>query len=235
MGLFKKLGENLHGGVSVHVQAPGSVPANQVIPVAVTVTSDTSQTINGVKAEIQAQARETGIGLGGMGGGGNGISVGARDERTTYNTVAKVESREPFTLGPGESKTFNFELYINGSAASGNPLAQMGNIGGALGGIMEAAATAVQTFDHINYIYRVHASANVGGHTMDPSDKQAIEILPATAAPAAPESFAPQAQSAAPAPQNPQPPQPPLPPTPMMPMQPAEPNETAPPNQNPPV
>jgi len=61
MGLFSKLKSNMDGGVQVHIQAPSSTPSNQVIPVTVTITADSSQTINNVKAEIKAQAREQGF------------------------------------------------------------------------------------------------------------------------------------------------------------------------------
>jgi hypothetical protein len=176
MGLFGKLKANMnHGGVKVHVQAPSSIPGNQVIPVQVTITADSSQTIDSVKAEIKAQAKEQGISM-------SSNSGGMENSRTTHQTVAEVESREPFTLGPGESKTINLELYINGSAGSVNPLAQFNNAGGALGSVLQSVASVAQNFEHINYIYSVHASANVQGITLDPNDKQPIQILPPTQA-----------------------------------------------------
>jgi|GEM_PF-815689 hypothetical protein len=185
MGLFGKLKENMHGGVQVHVQAPSSVPGNQVIPVTVTLSADSTQTVNSVKAEIKAQAREQGLSIGG-GNMGGGHGMGVNDERTMHQTVAQVESREAFTINPGETKTVNLQLYLNGSAGSGNPLAQLNTGGGALGGAIKAMATAAQAFDHINYIYTVHASADVQGVHMAPSDKQPIQILPPTeSAPAA--------------------------------------------------
>ncbi len=174
MGLFNKLKSNMDGGVQVHLQAPSSVPANQVIPVTVTITADSTQTINNVKAEIKAQAREQGFTMGGQG-------VGMQEGRTMAQTVAQVESREPFTVGPGETKTVNLQLFINGSTGTGGPLGQMGNMGGALGGALQAVASVAQNFEHVNYLYSVHASADVQGHHVGPSDKQSIEILPPSA------------------------------------------------------
>jgi hypothetical protein len=171
MGLFGKLEENLHhGGIKVHVQAPSSVPGNQVIPVTVTITADSSQTINSVKAEIKAQVREEGLKMGSMNGMSGG-SFGVGGGRSTYQTVAKVESREPFTINPGETRTINLQLYLNGSAGNGNMRAPLG---GALG----ALASVAQNFERVNYMYSVHASVNVQGISLDPSDKQPIEILP---------------------------------------------------------
>lgn len=179
MGLFGKLKQNMnHGGVKIHIAAPSSVPSNQVIPVAVTISADSSQTINSVKAEIKAQAKEQGIAMGGGNMGGMGVQQG----RTMAQTIAEVESREAFTIAPGETKTVNLELYIGGSAGSGNPLGQMANAGGGLGGVMQAVASAAQNFEHVNYIYSVHASADVEGVSLDPGDKLPIQILPPTAA-----------------------------------------------------
>ena len=66
MGLFSNLKANLnHGGVKIQIKAPSSVPENQVIPVIVNITSDSSQTINSVKAEIKAVARKQGLNFSG--------------------------------------------------------------------------------------------------------------------------------------------------------------------------
>jgi hypothetical protein len=220
MGLFGKLEENIHhGGIKVHVQAPSSVPGNQVIPVTVTIVADGSQTINSVKAEIKAQIREEGIsegfGMGGMNGMGmNRGGIGVQAGGSNYRTVAQVESREPFTISPGETKTVNFQLYLQGSGGNTNPAP---GISGALGAIESVA----QNFEHVNYLYRVEASANVQGVSLDPNDKQPIEILPPseTAQPGQPTPFAadpvsnqdqpPMAQPASPTPMMPptQPPQ----------------------------
>jgi hypothetical protein len=171
MGLFSKLEENIHhGGIKIHVQAPSSVPGNQVIPVTVTITADSSQTINSVKAELKAQVREEGIRMGGMNGMGGG-GIGMQGGRTNYQTIAQIESREPFTINPGETRTVNLQLYLNGTPANGN---MRSPIGGALGAI----ASVAQNFERVNYLYSVHASAKVQGISLDPSDKQPIEILP---------------------------------------------------------
>ena len=175
MGLFSKLKDNMtHGGVKVHVQAPSSVPGNQVIPITVSISADSSQTINSIKAEIKAQAREQGVSLGGGGIGG----VGVQESRTTAQTVAQVESREPFTIGPGETKTVNLELFISGNAGTANKMGQIGNMNEGMGGAFQALASVAQNFAHVNYIYSVHASVDVQGVSLDPSDKQPIQILP---------------------------------------------------------
>lgn len=164
MGLFNKFKSNMAGGVHVQVQAPGAVPANQVIPVTVNVTSDSSQTINEVKVEIKAEAKETGITM------GRGQGVGVQESRTTAETVSQAENRESFTIGPGETKTVNFQLFLSGNTGS-DPL---GSVGGALGGVLQALGN----MEHINYMYSVHAYVKVQGHTLDPSDQQSIQILP---------------------------------------------------------
>jgi hypothetical protein len=230
MGLFGKIKGNMnHGGIKVHVQAPSSVPGNQVIPVTVTLTADSSQTINSVKAEIKAQVKEQGISMGGMGGGG----IGVQDSRSMHQTVAQVESREPFTLAPGETKTVNLQLFIDGNAGSGNPIGQMNNAGGVLGSVLQSVASAAQGFEHINYIYTINASADVQGVSLDPSDKQPIQILPATAV-AAP---APQPAQPVDTPQAQQPIAPPIPivpmPVPTTPM-PVQPTQFVDPNATPP-
>jgi hypothetical protein len=172
MGLFSKLKSSMDGGVQLHVQAPGSVPSNQVIPVRLTITADSSRTINSVKAELKAQAREQGITL------GSGQGIGTQSSSTTSQTIAQVESREPFTISPGETKTIDLQLYLSGGLPGANVMAQMDNIGGALGGAMKAMASVAQGFGHVNYFYSVHASADVQDAHMSPKDKQSIQILP---------------------------------------------------------
>jgi len=203
MGLFSKLKSSMDGGVQLHIQAPGSVPANQVIPVMVTITANGMRTINSVKAEIKAEAREEGIAM------GNGRGVGVQNSSTMAQTIAQVESRESFSISPGETKTVNLQLYINGGVAGINPMGQMSNVGGVLGGVLQTVAS----FEHVNYLYSVHASADVQDVHLSPSDKQPIQILPpAEAAPAAstttPNSVFPnQAQPPASSPQASVPPQ----------------------------
>jgi hypothetical protein len=174
MGLFSKIRDNLtHGGVKLSLKAPISVPAGQVIPVTVSLASTTSQTINSIKAEIKAQARQQGIGM------GNGAGMGIEEGQTTYQTVAQVENRGSFTLNPGEPKTVTLELYINGASIMG----QANNVNGGLGGALQSVLSAAQSLEHITYIYSVHASADVQGITLDPNDKQPIQIIPQSAAP----------------------------------------------------
>jgi hypothetical protein len=175
MGLFSKFKNGMNGGVEVHVQAPSSVPSNQVIPVTVNVTSKSTQTVNSVKAEIKAVAKEQGLSMNNPGGG-----VGVQSGTTTAHTVAQAESRESFTINAGETKSIEMQLYINGGAAGANPMAKMSNVGGALGGVLQTVASVAQNFDHVNFIYSVHASVDVEGHEMNPSDKQSIQILPPT-------------------------------------------------------
>src|ERR1700759_4654033 len=126
MGLFNKLKSNMAGGVVVHVQAPTAVPADQSIPVTVSVTSDSSQTIEEIKVEIKAEAKETGITM------GAGHSMGVQESRTSAETISKAENREAFTIGPGETKSVNFQLFLSGNTGV-NPV---GNVGGALGGVL---------------------------------------------------------------------------------------------------
>lgn len=167
MGFFSKIKANFnHGGVTVRVTAPSAVASDQVIPVQVTLTADSTQTIVSVKAEIKAQMREQGIGL------GNSNSNGVGQSTTTSQTVAVAENREQFELLPGQPKTVELQLYMNGGAPG---IAQVGEGLGALGSIVQSI---VQNLDHVNYLYTVHASADVNGITLDPSDSQAIQVLP---------------------------------------------------------
>ncbi len=177
MGLFSKLKSSINGGVQVHVQAPSSVLSNQAIPVAVNITSESTQTINSVKAEIKAVAREQGLAM------GRGSGVGVQENRTMAQTVAQAESREQFTISPGETKTINLQLYLNGGVAGGTPFGQMPN----LGGVLQSVVSMAQTFEHVNYTYTVHGSVDVQGHNLNPSDKQAIQILPSSESAQAPQ------------------------------------------------
>jgi len=198
MGFFGKIKANFnHGGVKVHVQAPSSVPANQVIPVTVSITADSSQSVKSVTAEIKAIAREQGVNIGlgyGIGTGG----AGNPQNTATSQVVAKAENREPFTIAAGETKEVTLELFVSGMGTMGNF-----NPGGALGGALQAISSISQNFSHMNFTYTVHASADVEGITLDPSDKQPIQILPPTeaAAPIQPESVA---AAATPAPAQPE-------------------------------
>ncbi|GAC1500999.1 MAG: hypothetical protein NVS1B10_04930 [Candidatus Saccharimonadales bacterium] len=170
MGLFSKFKSSMNGGVQVHVQAPSSVPSNQVIQVAVNVTSASTQTINSVKAELKAVAHEQGLTM----GDGNGIGV--QQGRTNAQTVANAESKDQFTISPGETKTVNLQLYLSGGAQLG----QIPNVGGAIGGVLQTMASVAQKINHVNYTYTVHGSVDVQGHSLSPSDKQDIQILPAS-------------------------------------------------------
>jgi hypothetical protein len=177
MGLFNKLKSSMNGGVKVRVEAPGSINSGQVIPVNVTVTSDSTQTISSVKAQLKVVTREEGIGFGGPQGG-----VGVNEERTTAQTVAEVESRESFTINAGENKTISLQLFMNGNQGAGVGSMFGQNAGGKLGGLLQTVATAAQSMDRVNYIYSVHAYVDVQGHNLNPSDQQPIQIIPAAAA-----------------------------------------------------
>ena len=194
MGLFSKLRQNVnHGGVKVQVQAPGSVPSNQVIPVNVTLTADSAQTINSVKAELKARAKEEGLML------GNG-GIGAQQSRTMEQTIAQVENRQPFTIAPGETKTVNLQLYIDGTTGNASP-------SGGTGAAANVINSIIQGLGHVHYIYSLHVSADVPGVALDPSDKMPIQILPAA-----------QTQPTQPPAASQNPPTPPIPPTPTQPI-----------------
>lgn len=172
MGIFSKLKQRLNGGVTLQLGVPSTVAENQIIPVSVTVVADSAQTVASVKAVLKVEAKEQGMTMGG--------GIGVQQSETMAQTIAQVQSNEPFTLAPGETKTVNLELYINGGAGVGNPMAQLSNVGGALGGVLQAVASAAQGFQHVNYLYTVHASADVEGVSIDPSAKVAIQIIPAS-------------------------------------------------------
>lgn len=170
MGLFNKLKSEMNGGVKVRVEAPSSIQSGQSIPVNVTITSDTTQTIKATKVELKVTTKEEGLNF-------NNQGVGVNDQRTMAQTVAQAEDRESFTINPGETKTLNLQLYLDSNA---NP--QMPNMGGGkIGGFMQAVATAAQGMERINFIYSVHASVDVDGHGLNPSDQQPIQIIPASA------------------------------------------------------
>jgi len=173
MGLFSKIKDDIsHGRVKVHVQAPGSIPINEVIPVSVTITSDTSRTINDVKVELKAQAREMGLGNMYAHPGVNGM--GLQESRTMYQTVAQVENRESFSLNAGESKTVDLQLFLNGNQGSSAGTGSFTNPGGVLGGVM----SAIGSIDHINYVYKIEASVSIQGVDFGPNDSMAIQMLP---------------------------------------------------------
>lgn len=170
MGFFGKLKANMnHGGVKVQLSAPGSIASDQVIPVQVTVSAKSAQTILSVKAEIQCERREHDATF------GIGQTVGTRQTGTITETIAVIENREPFTLNAGESKTIELPLYLNGGTAAQNPLAGLSESMGVVGGILESVASQL---DHVNYLYTIHASADVDGIKLDPSTSQSIQFLP---------------------------------------------------------
>lgn len=177
MGLFNKLKSEMNGGVTVRIEAPSSINSGQVIPVNVTVTSDSTQTVNSIKAQLKVVTKEEGMSFGGPQGG-----VGVNEERSMAQTVAEVESREQFTINAGETKTVNLQLFMNGNQGAGAGSMFGQNAGGKLGGILQTVANAAQSMDRINFIYSVHASVDVQGHKLSPSDQQPIQILPATEA-----------------------------------------------------
>ncbi|HET8991934.1 MAG TPA: hypothetical protein VFN31_02790 [Candidatus Saccharimonadales bacterium] len=178
MGFFSKLG---HGGVKVQVQAPSSIARNQIIPVTVNISSDSTHTVKSVRVEIQAEAREQGITL------GNGNmnmnvnvnqsvgGVGVQDSRTLYQTISQVENRDEFVINSGETKPLNFQLYID---AADSPNQANANAGGVVG-VLQVVANVASDLAHVNYLYRVHATAVVDGVMLNPSDSQSIQILPA--------------------------------------------------------
>jgi hypothetical protein len=172
MGIFSKLKEDFNrGGVKMQVQVPSSVPINQAIPVTITITSEEAKTITDVTAELQAQTCEQSIGIGAMGNGMGG--VGVQEEQSNYQTVSQVEDRESFSVLPGETKTITLQLFLNDNNAAG-----MSTVSEALGGVMRT----LSNLDGIHYLYRVNAFAQVEGIDFKPSDKQPIELLPATEA-----------------------------------------------------
>ncbi|MEJ0072651.1 MAG: hypothetical protein WDN27_00975 [Candidatus Saccharibacteria bacterium] len=175
MGLFSKLRANMnHGGVTVHVQAPDTVPSNQVIPVQVTLTADSPQTVAGVKVELKARMKEQGMTL--------GRGAGVQQNATTEQTVAVAESHEPLSLSPGQPQTVSLQLFMSGNTSAMGVLGGLGNTGGALGGVLQSAMAATQAFNHLDFIYTVHAHADVEGIALDPSDKRSIQLLPPAAA-----------------------------------------------------
>lgn len=191
MGLFSRLKNDVtHGGVKIKVQAPSSIASNQVIPVVITITSDNTETITGVLVVLQQQERQQGMSIGmnemGVNNGMNGM--GMNQQRSMYQTVAQVESRDLFVINPGETKTVNLQLFVNGSSGTFNPAS---SVGGIIGGLINSLGT----LNHVNYIYRVEASVSIEGIGTKPKDTQAIELLP----PSQPENIPQQPQS----PQNP--------------------------------
>lgn len=171
MGFFGKIRDNFsHGGVKVRLQAPSSVTNNQVIPISVTITAGESpQTINKIKADIRVQTREQGIGLNG----------GVDDGETTEQIIAQVEDREPFTLAPNETRTIQLQIALDTSSGTGFPT---GQINGAVAGVLQSIASVAGNFENVSRSYTVHASADVAGISLDPTDHQPIQVLPAAQA-----------------------------------------------------
>ncbi|HSW98407.1 MAG TPA: hypothetical protein VLF71_01070 [Candidatus Saccharimonadales bacterium] len=165
MGLLSRLKANFtHGGVKISLQAPSSVAPNQLIPVTVMLTADSPQTITSVKAEVKAKAKEQGMRVG---NGGVGVQAGG----TMSQTIAQVESREAFTLAAGETKTVTLQLQLAG------PANMLGQAGGAMGNVLQGV---MQSVAHVNYLYSIHASADVQGIALDPSVSQILQVLSST-------------------------------------------------------
>ncbi len=201
MGFFSKLRANMnHGGVKVHVQAPASVPSNQVIPVQVTLTADGAQTVTSVKVELRAQMQQQGVSLNG--------GVGMQKSTTTAQPVAVAENREPISLSPGQPQTVGLQLFLSGNTSAPGMLTGLGN-SSPVDGVMNSVLSATQAFNHVNYTYTLHASADVEGITLDPSDKLPIQLLPPTETPQPGAAVAASTEQAAsnPVPTDRQPPQ----------------------------
>jgi hypothetical protein len=239
MGLFSKLGKSMHGGVTLKVQAPGSVNENQMVPITVTITSEETHTVSSVKAEIYAQEEQRGVSFGnngvgvGMGGGvgigmgNNNNDMGMNNNRSYTQTVAQVESREAFTINPGETKVVNLQLYIDAGVTQ-----KLSGGGGAVAGAIGALVSAAQTLENIHFIYSVHASAHVDGVKLHPSDHMPIQVLPPISTTLQQPTATPQFNNAAtvappvvnPQIVNPAPAQPTIPPTPQNNVGPDDPN-----------
>jgi len=175
MGLFSKLRADMnHGGLKVHIQAPGSANAGQSVPVALTITANTARTVNSATVELQAKEQEQGFGL------SNG-GVGTNRQNTSYQTVARVQGNDAFTINPGETHTVSLELFINENATT-SPFGQFGGAGSALGGVLQAVSAVAQKLGNVSYLYQLHASLDVQDVGVGPSDNTPIQILPAIAA-----------------------------------------------------
>ena len=178
MGFFSKLKADMnHGGVKLNAQVPGSVPSDQPIPITVTITSDTPQTVNSVTVKLEAEEREQGVSLGfGSGGMNNMNQMGANERGTTYQTVAQVENRDQFTIAPGDTKTVTLQLYLNNAQTGQGQGGQMNPMGAALGGVLQSIA--MRGFAHASFIYRVHVSADIAGVGVGPHQNLPIQIAP---------------------------------------------------------
>lgn len=118
-----------------------------------TITSDTTHVVSKITARIEAQAKEQGMVMGGQG-------AGLESSKTTFQTIAEAQNAESFTINPGETKTVSLQLALNTAATAA------GGYGGPSpsGGVAQVIGTvmaAVQPFEHVNFIYRVHVTADV--------------------------------------------------------------------------
>lgn len=169
MGLFSKLKNNFkHGGVKLSMQAPATARlTDTTLPVVVNLTaSDQAQTINRVSAEIIATSRNQTFSTGGN----------QTTPTTQQHTVARVDNNETFSLAPGETKSVQLNLTMNGGAqALGtltgmDPNSKAGEIAGKVIGALGAGNSAA-------YSYRLKASADVADVTFDPAAEQDLQIL----------------------------------------------------------
>ncbi len=153
------------------MQAPASVSMQDAsLPVSVTVTAeDTQVQINKVTVEIIAQSQSLNF----QQPTKSGIDpVNA----TTFQTVARAENTQVFSLAPQQSQTLQLSIVMNAGAAVESQLPE-GSAGQAVAHGLKELQSLSEVFNSNSYTYTLKASADVEGVALDPSKSQPLQIL----------------------------------------------------------
>lgn len=175
MGFFSKIKDNLsHGGVKVALQAPASISMEDAtLPLAITLTgSDQPHSIKRVTAEILATSRNQGFSQ-----INNPAIAGNANSSDTITTVfARAEDAQPFILQPGETKTIQLAIVINGTQVIADQLPAGSAMAGVVGAFQKLQSVG-QALNASSYTYTLKASADVEGIALDPASEQPLQVL----------------------------------------------------------
>ncbi len=162
MGLFSGFKKALNiGGVHVAVSAPSSAKiGGEAIPVTVTVTTKSPQTVKGLKVELLRIQRNA--------------SADATTN-TVPQAIYKSEDNTSFQIQPGETKT----VQLNIDQSAGAALQDMmpgGEATAQIAGMLQGVEKAASLLSHTEYDYRITATAYVDGAKLQPSGSVGISL-----------------------------------------------------------
>ncbi len=175
MGFFSKIKDNLsHGGIKVDLQAPASISMQDAtLPVTITLTGGTEpHTVNRVTAEIQATSRNQSFSQPNQ----PAMAGSPNSAQTTTTTVARAENAQPFVIQPGEIKTIQLAIIVNGTQVIADQLPEGGAMAGVVGAFQKLQSVS-QALNENSYTYTVEAKADVEGIALDPAKSQPLQML----------------------------------------------------------